>query len=114
MEWHELGPAAEPKFGRRSQRIVCGGCDTRRNSLGCGNSLSLSPAADADRAKAAVAAELRLTRSREIDRLVSFSPLRPSMRHRFYGPVMVATVDLWTRHYAPTRAIPVLNDRFGG
>src|SRR5437588_11282525 len=72
MEWHELGPAAEPKFGRRSQRIICGGCDTERNSLGRGNSLSLSSAADADRAKAAVAAELRLTRSQQIQRVVSF------------------------------------------
>src|SRR5207248_8565019 len=75
MEWHELGDGAESKPGRRSQRIVCGGCDTERNSLGCGNSLSLPAAADAGRAKAALTAELRLTRSRQIHMVVSFSPL---------------------------------------
>ena len=31
MEWHELGRGAESKLGRRSQRIVWGGCDTGRN-----------------------------------------------------------------------------------
>src|SRR3954466_9516890 len=64
MERHELGDGAESKLGRRSQRIVCGGCHARRNSLGCRNSLSLSPAAHADRAKAALSSQLRLTRRR--------------------------------------------------
>src|SRR6266705_997998 len=59
MEWHELGRGAEPELGLRSQRIIWGGCDPGRNSLGCGNSLSLSQAADADRAKAPVSRRLR-------------------------------------------------------
>src|SRR6266536_6471101 len=64
MERQEVCCGAESKIGRRSQRIVWGECDHERNSLGCGNSLSLSPAADADRAKAPVSRRLRLSRGR--------------------------------------------------